>query len=1633
MVTRKKSNRNIAFILIISMMISMVPFLQTDPVYAATGLNVTQHSKSEIINYIKNSGVSVKDNHSFTITPEKYNTAGDLSPQSKESALAMLNNIRFVAGLPEVELNDTYGKLAQAGAFVNWCINKLTHFPKQNATKPDGMSDDIWENGATGAGATNIAWGQNNLNSAVLSWMDDEDKNNVAVLGHRRWQLNPKMGKTGFGASVTANNSYTQKYYALYSFDSSGQGDQTNVAWPATYMPIEFFGDDIPWSLSTGTRISNPASVNVSLTRREDSPSGAGSWSFTGAGTYTPAGTGKYFNVDNDPYGQSGCVIFRPDNISYKVGDIFDVVITGAASNAISYTVEFICGYPVETMSFDEEEYRLEYNSETIKPTVTPSGATEYEVSYSSSDESVVTVNEHGTVTRVGTGTATITATVDGKYTLSGQPLTSTYTIKVPKSITETSISYNQHVDYTGRKADLGISITDGDKVLQEGVDYIVSIPDDAIKPNLINGANYNYSVAISGLGDYCNRANRNFWINKRLLSYCTIVLDPNPAEYSGELQTPSVSVLNGDLLMAEGVDYTVTANSGGTNKGDYTVRVTAASDSDCYQGSASATFSITAKAITEDMIDDIPAVTYSGDAHQPDVTVTNNGMTLTKGTDYTVAYGTNVDAGKGSVTITGKGNYAGSVDKQFDIEAKQLAEEMVTLDEDSYEYSGALQKPTVTVKDGNKELVEGEDYTLTNDGGTNAGEYNVVVEGMGNYTGSVNKTFTITKKALSDSMITISPEDFTYDGSLQKPETVSVKFDEITLTEDEDYTLTNEGGVDAGDYSVTIVATADGNYQGSASKTYTINQKTITSNMIYFDHYTFVYNKSNQKPEVSVHDDTRDLTEEDCEILNEGGTDAGTYAVTVTGKGNYTGSAERTFDITKVEITDEHISGVEDKTYTGKEIEQDNLKVTVNGLDLILDTDFTVTYENNINAAKASDDNPPTLTIEGIGSYFGGAVSTFDINKVNLSDVEIDMSTEFEYTGSEITPIPTITYLVEGETYTLKNDVDYSLAYKDNTIVADEESEYPPTVTIVGKGNFDGERDVKFSIVPADISRATVEGIVDKIYNGEAQTQDMVVKLNGRKLDEGWDYDVKYFDNLNVGTATVEITGKDNYTGKLTKTFEIKLKKTSIADAVVSGLQDKTYTGKAINQTPTVKIGNTTLKKDKDYTFKIINNTKVGTATVTITGKGNYEGEKKATFKITPISLAKATVTGVEDKPYTGKAVTQTPTVELDGKTLKSGTDYTLSYKNNKNAGTATMTVTGKGNYSGTVSKTFKIIAKSKIWERVAGQTGFDTMAAITQKFGKADNAVIAANSSFRDSLAAAGLAGSLQAPMMLTNPGGLPDQTKSELKRMGVKTVYLVGSTKDVSAQVETQIKNLNIKVVRITGNTPSQKAVNVAKKQPSKSDTVIIATPAGFKDALSISPYAYATKSPVLYAENNKKLSAATVNYIKTAKFKKAIIVGGYIALPLDIETQLKGAGIKASNITRLAGANGYATSQVIAEWGQGKVKNGTGTNGQGKGAKDLYYYAMIKFQPTIKMTANNVGISRGDTGDNNWRDALAGAALCGKNRAILLLVHDENTSNTAVTKASKAQIAHGYVFGGEGAVGKKSWNALVKSTN
>ena len=157
----------------------------------------------------------------------------------------------------------------------------------------------------------------------------------------------------------------------------------------------------------------------------------------------------------------------------------------------------------------------------------------------------------------------------------------------------------------------------------------------------------------------------------------------------------------------------------------------------------------------------------------------------------------------------------------------------------------------------------------------------------------------------------------------------------------------------------------------------------------------------------------------------------------------------------------------------------------------------------------------------------------------------------------------------------------------------------------------------------PIDLSGATVS-IPEKLYTGKARTPLPTVILDGEeipKLADNGDanFTVSYSNNVNVGTASFTVKGVNAYTGSVTGTFTIKAK--TVKDAKVTGIKAMTYTGKAIVQSPTVKVdldGTTvTLKKGTDYTLTYKDNVNVGTATVTIKGKGNYQGSLNKTFTI--------------------------------------------------------------------------------------------------------------------------------------------------------------------------------------------------------------------------------------------------------------------------------------------------------------------------------------------------------------------------------------------------------------------------------
>ncbi|MBQ8110243.1 MAG: Ig-like domain-containing protein [Clostridia bacterium] len=289
------------------------------------GLGVTPHSQAEIQVFV-NEHPAYRNQiniYSLAAADEPY-SFGRLSYVNQQSALNMVNQVRFIAGLnADVGLMPEQEDAMAATSLVLRLNGGLSHYPVRPAALADPGYDGLYQLGYTGAGHSNIAMGYTTT-SSILAYMSDSDDSNIATVGHRRWIINPQMSRTVFGANG--------RFSAMYAHDVAGSGNQTKVAWPAQEMPLEYFSSTDPWSVSYG-RALDASKLQVTLVRARDSRA----WQFS------QAQSDGYFNVENSYYGQVGCVIFRPNSLDgIANGDLFTVTITdGAANEVTQYTVHF--------------------------------------------------------------------------------------------------------------------------------------------------------------------------------------------------------------------------------------------------------------------------------------------------------------------------------------------------------------------------------------------------------------------------------------------------------------------------------------------------------------------------------------------------------------------------------------------------------------------------------------------------------------------------------------------------------------------------------------------------------------------------------------------------------------------------------------------------------------------------------------------------------------------------------------------------------------------------------------------------------------------------------------------------------------------------------------------------------------------------------------------------------------------------------------------------------------------------------------------------------------------------------------------------------------------------------------------
>ena len=315
-------------------------------------------------------------------------------------------------------------------------------------------------------------------------------------------------------------------------------------------------------------------------------------------------------------------------------------------------------------------------------------------------------------------------------------------------------------------------------------------------------------------------------------------------------------------------------------------------------------------------------------------------------------------------------------------------------------------------------------------------------------------------------------------------------------------------------------------------------------------------------------------------------------------------------------------------------------------------------------------------------------------ISPINLQDHQGPIIT-YTYDGTAKEPSLTVT---DGSPSIIAAG-DYTVSYTDNVNAGTATA----TITATAEGNYSGSASITFLIGPKPLAAEMVAEITDKlIFNCQLQEPLPAVKDGSASIIHGQDYTVEYTDNVNAGTATVTITAipGGNYSGSISTTFLIGKK--PLSSSMISDITESfTYDGTAKEPSLTVTDGSPSIITAGDYTVSYTDNVEAGTATATITAtaEGNYSGSAFVTFTIGKKALSSSMIAEItESLTYDGTGKEPALTVSDGSPSIIAEGDYTVSYANNIEAGTAiaTITATAEGNYSGSASADFTIGKKA-------------------------------------------------------------------------------------------------------------------------------------------------------------------------------------------------------------------------------------------------------------------------------------------------------------------------------------------------
>ncbi|WP_302539725.1 InlB B-repeat-containing protein [Holdemanella biformis] len=920
---------------------------------------------------------------------------------------------------------------------------------------------------------------------------------------------------------------------------------------------------------------------------------------------------------------------------------------------------------------------------------------------------------------------------------------------------------------YDGNEHINGLTVTDSklNTTLVEGTDYTLTYSGDLINVGTV-------TITIKGIGNYTGEFTKTYQILPR--EY-TVTTNTDSKVYDGNPLTAGGTVNN--LVKDETVNLTMTGSQTdvGTSDNTYELNWTgSAKESNYKHGKDSiGTLTVTAKSINPDdektgiTVTDPKDSKYDGEEHRnkPTVTDTKTKATLKEGTDYELSYSEDVtNAGTVTVTVTGIGNYEGSFEVTYEITKRHVT---LTSADDEKVYDGsALTNDTVTV---------GGDKFAKKEGAT----YNVT--GMQIEKGSSKNTFTYT---LNEGTLAGNYDIETFEGTLkvtafENEVVVTIKGNKDTVTYDgnphsvEGYVITDISnklykaeyigvkgyaraeGTAAGTYKMNLTAQQFSNTSASFDKVtfkvedgaLTINPKSITPDgpdtpdekktgitVTKPSDSKYDGEEHKNKPTVTDTKTNRTLVEGTDYTLaySEDVINAGTVTVTVKGIGNYEGSFEVTYEITKRNVT--LTSGSASKVYDKTALTNDT--VTVSGEGFAKDEGATYkvtgsrtkagTSKNTFTYELKSNTTATNYNIEvkfgelKVTAQDGEVVVTitghsdsveYDGNEKSVSGYDVTITEGSKYTTDDFTfngnaeakgtEAGTYSMGLNADQFTNTNDnyTQVTFIVNDGTLTIN-----PKSITPDGP---DTPKEEKTGITVTDPENSIYDG--NEHINGLTVTDS---KLN-TTLVEGTDYTLTYSgDLINVGTVTITIKGIGNYTGEFTKTYQILPREYT----VTTNTDSKVYDGTAL--TAGGKVSGIVKGETVDFTITG-SQTSVGTSDNTYelnwigsAKESNYTHGKDSigTLTVTKQSIApdpehpetykEVTITSPSDEVYDGKEHKWIPTVtDKEGNELVAKTDYKVTYSTTdftNVTGTITVTITGIGNYTGKATRTYSITPKT-------------------------------------------------------------------------------------------------------------------------------------------------------------------------------------------------------------------------------------------------------------------------------------------------------------------------------------------------